>query len=614
MSKTAEAAEACLKSIELDPQNWNSHYLLGLAYRRLNEFDKARAEYNRALELAPDTTPSTILRIRRSLGFLYQAFRHFDEAIPELEPVCSQSPDDVDVRLSLGVSYAGTTKPREALAQLQAAAKLAPNDGRISQGFLDAYALLGESVLHDLEWQLTVGHVLYNQAAYSEAAIRYTQAVTLAPNEADHQNLLGLSFYSAGAYQNAIKAFRKASELQPQNAVFHANLADALTYQGDYVTDIGVRNALYEQAAHEYRSASEIEPGNARYHHRLGMRHRQLEKLEQAAGELGTAVKLEPGNLLFRRDLASCLSEEGNFEQALKILQESPAAAESPEYLLELANALAALDRYAEAATVAERINVSEAAEKPLYDQFLLTLRQLASFPQIPERHAMFADANYRLSKYTIAIAEYRKAIALNPENPEFHKYLGNTFFKKNNYGEAALEWTKVLQRRPEDSLTINNLGTAYDNAGRYEEAMIQYRQAADLNKSNYVPLYNLGAANYRLGRIEAALLAFEQAANLQKDFAPTHYNLGNCHYRLGNSERAKQAWETAVGLNPNFSEALFNLAVLLWNAGQREDAKGKWQAALQLDRNFVAAEENLEAEKTGTEPDLEIRDLIRGR
>jgi hypothetical protein len=53
---------------------------------------------------------------------------------------------------------------------------------------------------------------------------------------------------------------------------------------------------------------------------------------------------------------------------------------------------------------------------------------------------------------------------------------------------------------------------------------------------------------------------------------------------------------------------------VVLWDSGNREEARRQWQDALKSDRNFAAAEDNLEAEKAGAVPDLEIRDLNRGR
>jgi tetratricopeptide (TPR) repeat protein len=140
------AIEAFQRAIERDSEDWTNHYLLGMAYRRSNEFEKARAEYGRALEHAQEKTQT--VKIRRGLGLLYQAHNKFDEAIRELEWVRDELPEDIDVRMSLAVAYAGKGRMQDASAEIQAAKKLNPEDARLPEAFTRVHELLDDSSLH----------------------------------------------------------------------------------------------------------------------------------------------------------------------------------------------------------------------------------------------------------------------------------------------------------------------------------------------------------------------------------------------------------------------------------------------------------------------------------
>jgi tetratricopeptide (TPR) repeat protein len=480
------------------------------------------------------------------------------------------------------------------------------------------YQLAASNSTHDACWQAEIGAVFYSRQAYEEAIGPYRRAAFLAVQNADYYRGLGHSLFGVGAYRKAIDAYRQAARLTPEIAAPHAWLADALTRQGDYLDGSGAKNELYNEAVVEYRLAIKIADQIPWYHHHLSWPLTKLRDLDGARQALRQALDLDQNDLVLRRELAGLLSEQKNYQEALKeLLALPPGSNESIDYLMDLANAYAALGRYADAVNVANRIEAAKTSENPKYEYWVGALGQLASSPEDPERHQMLAQSYDNLHNYTMAAAEYRKAVALKPDHQRLHKLhksLGNALFKGNDLVGAAQEWGEVLVEDPEDALTINNLGTVYDGLGRPDEAIAQYELSGKLQPGEFVPYYNIGAANYRLARMQEARNAYEQAKNLKQGFAPIYYNLGNCYYRLGDSEAAKKEWEAAINLNPNFPEASFNLGVVLWDSGNREGARRRWQDALKSDRNFAAAEDNLEAEKSDTVPDLEIRDLNRGR
>ncbi len=70
-----KAAKIFLKTIEIDPNNYRTHYYLGLAYFNLKNFNGAKKEYEKALDLKPKDKFCYY-----NLGLLYEAEKNYQEA------------------------------------------------------------------------------------------------------------------------------------------------------------------------------------------------------------------------------------------------------------------------------------------------------------------------------------------------------------------------------------------------------------------------------------------------------------------------------------------------------------------------------------------------------
>ncbi len=63
-SRLKDARRDLLKAVAIDPDDWRSHYLLGIVYRRLGDASGARAAWQRVLSLQPDN-PHAHEQLRR---------------------------------------------------------------------------------------------------------------------------------------------------------------------------------------------------------------------------------------------------------------------------------------------------------------------------------------------------------------------------------------------------------------------------------------------------------------------------------------------------------------------------------------------------------------------
>ena len=139
------------KALELDQNLADGHVELGNAYQQQWQWSDAEAEYNRALQLAPNDalahreysqwllcrgrTDEALVRARRAreldplgssgaVGWTLLLSRHYDEALQELRSVVAVQPDSTWGNWYMGFALIAKGEPQEAIPVLEKAVSL----------------------------------------------------------------------------------------------------------------------------------------------------------------------------------------------------------------------------------------------------------------------------------------------------------------------------------------------------------------------------------------------------------------------------------------------------------------------------------------------------------
>ncbi len=218
----------------------------------------------------------------------------------------------------------------------------------------------------DKGWQhyYDLGKKAFEEEKY-DLALQYLEKVALEKNNfADVFNMLGLMYYAASRFENAIGSFRKALEINPNYTEASLNLAviynelgrfdksremyamarevrrESRTYLDPYVRgklanmhyglgtiykDLG----FYPEAADEFKKALTLRPEFADIRTDLGVAYRDMSDYENAIRELEEAVKQNPDYPSSRVQLGLTYYSMGQVEKAktewLKVLRKDPA-------------------------------------------------------------------------------------------------------------------------------------------------------------------------------------------------------------------------------------------------------------------------------------------------
>ncbi|QQR38124.1 tetratricopeptide repeat protein [Devosia rhizoryzae] len=149
-----EAAEAYSDALRISggeaASDWGLHYVRGIAYERGGQWEKAEADFKKALELNPDQ-PAVL----NYLGYSWiDQDMHLDQALGMIEKAVEAQPEDAYIIDSLGWAFYKLDRIDEAVETLERAVSILPNDPEINDHLGDAYWKAGRKREARFQWNI----------------------------------------------------------------------------------------------------------------------------------------------------------------------------------------------------------------------------------------------------------------------------------------------------------------------------------------------------------------------------------------------------------------------------------------------------------------------------
>ncbi|HVQ42283.1 MAG TPA: tetratricopeptide repeat protein [Vicinamibacterales bacterium] len=169
---------------------------------------------------------------------------------------------------------------------------------RSRQGRIDeAIAHYSEAVRlapDEAEWHVNLGLLLVRQGEIARAAESFERAVRLRPRDAESYNNLGATLARLGRTPEAIAAYARALEIRPQYALARRNLGLALASHGDIPGGIA---ACLE--------ALRLSPNEPAWHYEVAVMLLNQRRIEEARVHLNDTLRLDATHEGARQTLAA---------------------------------------------------------------------------------------------------------------------------------------------------------------------------------------------------------------------------------------------------------------------------------------------------------------------
>jgi tetratricopeptide (TPR) repeat protein len=170
-----------------------------------------------------------------------------------------------------------------------------------------------------------------------------------------------------------------------------------------------------------------------------------------------------------------------------------------------------------------------------------------AMFERVPASyrvHELSAEIFEIENRYSDAVAEYRKAIALNSTAPELHFKLGRAILLQSHNPEAlqqaSVEFRAELKINPEDSASEFQLGQIAQTQGNPADAELHFERAVSLSPTFVQALIALGKIHLQNKRYTEAVSALTRATQVQPGNETAHYALLTTYRNSGQMDRAE--------------------------------------------------------------------------
>jgi tetratricopeptide (TPR) repeat protein/ABC-type multidrug transport system permease subunit len=279
------------KAIELDPRD--PDYFLGraLAHQSAQDHDRAIADFTMAI--VRDANNPDLFAGRAAS---YRAKKEHDPAIADYSTAVQLSPDEATYYNARGHIFRAKQEYDLAISDYSKAIGISPK--YVSAYYNRAHAHRGKrhfdlaiadySKTIDLNPKLAGaysyrGYAFAGKGQYDQAIKDLTTAIELSPNFDEAYGYRGMAHREKGEYARSISDFTKAIELDPN---------DATHYQGRAITF--VRNANYSAAIRDYDKALEMDPNNHRYYRERGWVQFKMKKYAEALSDANRALQLNP--------------------------------------------------------------------------------------------------------------------------------------------------------------------------------------------------------------------------------------------------------------------------------------------------------------------------------
>jgi len=313
----------------------------------------------------------------------------------------------------------------------------------------------------------------------------------------------------------AIPELEKVVALDPGNVDARANLGVLLFFHGDY-----------KAAIPQLQAGLQLQPNLSKVQALLGFAEQRTADLQDA-----------------RRDLESCFPRIEDQKLRLEVGLD----------LIGLYNASSDLDA---AATVVGQLRkqfpanpeVLYAAYRTYADlsgESMLALSLAA--PNSAQMHQLLAHEETRDGNTNAAIAEYRKAIAINTHLPGVHFELAELLHTSEDPAikkEAEEEYHAALVENPQDEKAVCRLGEIAAQRGDITQEYADYTKAVALQPGDASAKLDLAKALIEMNQEDKALPLLEASEQLEPTDDVVHYRLATLYHKLGRTEDARREVE----------------------------------------------------------------------
>jgi tetratricopeptide (TPR) repeat protein len=511
------AAGEFRKALALNPNVARAHSYLGVVYlldRGDAALAEARSEFEAELLRNPEDYSS-----HYNLGVIHFKQHEFALAEQELAKAIKLLPDGPDAYFYLGQARLQAGKNKEAVPQLEKAIQLYGSAPKAAQPAHEALSKAFE-----------------NLGRHAEAQRESETARELGRLEGKTQPNGAPKSSSSKEMQSMLMPAAPSTKTPEVPREYLAGLHEAL---GNAYHNLGVIHAqrgAYPEAASLFAEAAKWSPGIKALDRNWGVASFRANQYEMAVAPLERHLRANSEDSNARQMLGLSYFMTKNYAKAAETFRPILSALpDNPSLLYAAGASLAKTGDSTGASEIFRRMLTQNpnAAEVHLFlaqahaqnkedDEALKEFsRALELNPKLPEANYGRGIIRLRQGKLEQAEADFRAELVVNPGDPSAEYRLGHVLLLQHKQAEAIELLTDVVRQKPNDADPYYELGKALLEKGDLKPATDRLETAVRLGPEQPYAYYQLSLAYRRQGRAQDAETTLRQYERLRQKKTP---------------------------------------------------------------------------------------------
>ena len=539
-----------------------------------------------------------------SLGHMYAELAasngnrgdYFNKAVDSFKAALKADPSATFISEELSDLYIQSGKIREAVTQAEDALKENPNDLTARRLLARIYTrLIGDSQSNRIDENMV------NQA------IEQYQKITAAdPKDIDSWLMLGRLEKVVQNSTNAMAAYKKVIELDPDNE-------EAMTGLATVYADLGDNKS----AADLLQKVADKNPSLRSLTTLAGV-YEQLKDYPLAAEMLRRALDQQPGNSDLKHALAEDLAISNQLDEALKVYQDLSAEDPKDEHsLLRISEIYRQKKDFAKAREAADKaaqldptnieiqfnnVNLLEAegktndAIKALKGILDMTAKKTYSESERANRVRLLDRLAFLYSsadQLPAAVETFRQVGEVDPNSaPRAEAEVVEAYREAKDFQKAESVADAAYKKYPNDPDVVAEHASLLADMGKADPAVAEIRKLMDGKNDlqNYLRLAQIYEKVKNFGEMAKALDAAENLAQTNEDKISVIFLRGAMFERMKNLPSAEGEFRRVLALDPDNAGALNYLGYMLADRNVRlDEARGLIVKALDKEPNTGA-------------------------
>lgn len=302
--------------------------------------------------------------------------------------------------------------------------------------------------------KIEVAIALQKAGELEQAKAIYCDVLASDPHHCDAWHLLGMTLYSAGAYESALECLEKARALLGDHPEVIGNMALVYHAAGDF-----------EQALEMLRFVVQSEPANANARNNLGVFLLENGRFREAETQLAKTLEIQPDFDQAGMNLANCWVRQNRLHDAEQLYDEL--LRKNPDDLDVLGNLGECYRRQCK------------------WDAALDVLQQVVRLrPDDLVSQITYARTLVNLGRLEDAAERFEALVNEYPHCAKARHYLGTVLLEQDDVTGAVREIKRALEMTPDDAHALCSLGFAYIQSDRRADAAECFQAALKIDPS----------------------------------------------------------------------------------------------------------------------------------